>query len=328
MALEDLEKVTSEDIQKAATERPELITSMWDNLRETDHGKTYLQRHADNHFEEAYKPKIAKVHGKYDEDFEAITGIKKPAEAKSYEFWNEQMKALKERADSNQGDAALQQKVKDLQEQLEKADGDTIWKSKYDTLKAEYDKDTSNLKASNQKIQGELSTLSETVRKSQVTNEITKASSQLKFREDLDNDIIKSMVNTAEKNLLERAVVETVNGESVIVFKGEDGLTRKNMSTLAPLTASEILKEDLKSILGSRNQGGGGAGGNNDPSRNTTEIQGSDKEIYINAEGAKSKTELLQKVRKAAREQGITSKDYIYLEKNTMDKYGKGLPEQ
>lgn len=242
-----------EEIKAALQSDESLQTGLVEILPTLPKGKEYLENVKKAHFEENVGQKIGELHGKYDTDFSSVLGITKPDGKKSYEFWREQVKLLKEKADSADGSklTEYQNKIKELEAKISSGEGAKLLKEQIAALEEKYGKDIS---AREETIVG----LQKQIQNGAVQGKLNSALSSLKINSDLPKSLTDSFIANVMGDIIKEAKFDEAG--NVIFYEGG----KPKLNTLAgPISAEDLLKEKLQDILAKdhKQKGGGGAGG-------------------------------------------------------------------
>jgi len=184
------------------------------------------------------KSRIAKVYDDVDADFTTVTGLKKPDDQKTYKYWPEVAKQLKEKADTAAAEV----------EKLKTGGSPDLLKEIEALRKASLEKDN-EWKAKLAKVETEL-----TVK--DIKNTLDASFHDLKLS-NLPKPVLDTFIESAKNKLTQSAKI--VNGE--IVFMDANGEPRMNKETYKPYTASELMAMELEPIVekGDQHKGGGSA---------------------------------------------------------------------
>lgn len=222
--------------------------------------------------------RIGALHGQYDSDILAITGIKKNEGEKSYAYakrvlesyktklsaseglTNEinQLKAdkaaLEQQIANSTGDAVLKQKLQDTETRLAQL------QTQYDEAKAVYAKDKQSYE--------------DKIKAIHVDNFFEQAISGLTFKDGISDTLKRLAIADAKAQVLAKGTPEFVeeNGVKSLQFRDKAGnLLNNPANNLKPYTVSELLQgvDSLKDILGTP-QSGGGTGPNKNTGNNDT----------------------------------------------------------
>ena len=251
-------EITVEQIVEAIKKDPAIVTGVMPTLQENEVVKTYVENKAKETFDANIGAKVKEIHDKYDETIFNVLG-ERPGQSedgskqKTYDFLTSKLTDLKgfnekkelidkdavvldlkgqiETLKQSGGGAFAEKLLKETQEEFTRAKAD--WQTKFDNQA----KDTENL------------------RKGYV---VKTALAGLKISEEMPESVRKLILGSAESDLMAASKFE---GDT-LVFLNPDGTVKKNKSTLAPMTAQEVLggMEALKSIIKPEGgQKGGGA---------------------------------------------------------------------
>lgn len=270
--------------------------------------------------------KMADTWNKMDETFSGIFGVQKPTSEKSYNFWatkaKEAFESVSSVKDLNSKIKSLEETNKSLEEKIKSGASD-------ETIKAENQKLQQKIKDNEsiiQKLRTDVKSAEEAKEKGiaeerqknvdlQFETTFASALQGVKFKPGLPEEAVKAMVMQAKQNIksLGTSEIETIDGKTVITFRGENGLPITNKDNLQqPLTAQEAFLKSLEPIIdnGRKAAGGGGQGG-----------QGSGSGS-MSIGGAKTRQEAYGIIQKSLMERGITVDD-----KNYQDEFDKMATE-
>lgn len=244
------------------------------------------------------KGRIAEVYDSLDKDFTKVLGIKRPSgygEKRTYEFWPEVAKGLK---DKNDELAKEVEKLKvnpnpDLAKELEalrkaSIDKDNEWKAKMDKMQAD-------------------------LMVKDVTNTLDGAVRGFKLS-DMPKPVVETFIESAKAKLSQSA--KFIEGQ--LVFLDADGNPRINKETFKPYTAAELMAIELDPIIDKtkdKHEGGG-----TKPPKVTVGKDGKPDITVIVPTSVKNKIELTKFLIEAGLPQGTPEHDTAYA------KYGATLP--
>lgn len=221
--------------------------------------------------------KIGDIHGQYDRDIEAGTGLKKPEGVKTYEWIKSDILPKVGQATKLQGKLdALKTEKELLETQLKdgKIDEATVKRlkdletlktqlqTKIDTDKTEYEKKLSDAAEQNTSIK--------------LSNEFDKALVGKKFKDDsiISKAVRESFIANAKTAILAENKADWIDdgqGGQRLVFRDANGQVRNNPeNNLNPFTAEELFVSKISDVLdlgkqqpggGTKNPGGGGGAG-------------------------------------------------------------------
>ena len=245
-----------------------------------------IVRLSQNDEERVIDQKTAEIHGKYDADIEAATGMKKPGGEKTYKFLTDVLTGLKAKADSASGIDGLNQQITDLktekaklEEQIKSGKIDDAVKAQIGKLEKDLSDKTSELnalKGSYEKekttLQGQLENAIAENTKRTIENEFDKyvVTKELKFDGKIPSVGLQEILTGRRAALLSELKPDHVSngtGNKVMVFRDDKGEIIRNPTTMAPKTAGEFYHERIADLLdkgqpgsGSGSSGGGGGG--------------------------------------------------------------------
>lgn len=210
--------------------------------------------------------KIGELHGQYDNDIKAVTGLEKPAGIKTYE-WLKSDVLPKVKIGVEATTAMEQQKtiIADLKKQLTESAGDAAVKqqladatTKMGQLQAKYETDKADWES---KLQKE-TTAQMTLR---IENEFDKGLQGLTFKDVklIPESVRNTFIESAKNRILATKkpdFIDNGKGGKALVFRNEAGEILNNPENkLNPFTARELLLSEIKDILdlGKKQPGGG-----------------------------------------------------------------------
>lgn len=200
--------------------------------------------------------KIGELHGRYDEDVKAVTGVEKNQGEKSYDYvkrvlgdfkskvsvsdtlqakitgYETEISGLKQQIAEGKGDATIRQQLKDAQAELA-------------TVKTQYG-------AEKQAWEGKEKQFSEQITGIQVNTQFEKATAGLKFKAGYPESVQKTLLSSAKAAILGTYKPDwvEVDGEKVMVFRDSKGeILRNKANSLNPYTAQELVSEQLKEVI-------------------------------------------------------------------------------
>lgn len=200
--------------------------------------------------------KIGELHGRYDEDVKAVTGIEKNQGEKSYDYvkrvlgdfkskiggatelqnkitgYETEIANLKQQISSGKGDEVIRQQLKDAQTELA-------------TLKTQYDTDKQAWGNKEKEFSQQITGI-------QVDTQFEKATAGLKFKAGYPESVQKTLLSSAKSAILGTYKPDWVEagGTKVMVFRDEKGeIVRNKANSLNPYTAQELISEQLKEVL-------------------------------------------------------------------------------
>lgn len=301
-------EITVEQIVEAIKKDPTIVTGVMPTLQENEVVKTYVTNKANEIFETNVGDKLKGVHGKYDDTAFNILG-ERPATAengtkqKTYEFYGQKLNELKdfrtkkELIDKDEAVIKLRQE----NEELKKGGGSAFAEKLLKETQADFKtaKEGWQIKFDNQAKE------TENLRKGYV---VKTALAGLKINEEMPESVRKLVLGSAESDLMGASKFE---GDT-LVFLNPDGTVKKNNSTLAPMTAQEVLAgmEALKTII---KTDGGQKGGGAKPKVGKIEkktVEGTDVErIELAAGSFSTQVEFIKVIEQSLQEAGVTVTD-------------------
>ncbi|WP_440881416.1 hypothetical protein [Tenacibaculum sp. C7A-26P2] len=223
------------------------LTGVIAHIQTTDEGKELLTNHANAHFEQEIKPRIAKVYSDLDNDILGSLGESRPNDVKTYEFIKQKMSELKKLKESKGGDK--EGKIKELEKQIEtlKAEGgqNEYWKKTHNEAVSKWDTERSE-------FENQINTLKTEQLQSQVSGFLNSGLTGLEFS--IPQEAVDAMKQLHSNSVIKNAKI--VDGK--VVLHNEDGNPMLN-SQYKPMTAKEYWETKLASVIKKPEQGGGGA---------------------------------------------------------------------
>ena len=216
--------------------------------------------------------KIGELHGRYDEDVKAVTGIEKNQGEKSYDYvkrvladlktksagapdlqsYENEIATLKSQIANGKGDEAIRQQLKDAQAELA-------------TLKTQYEVDKQNWGNKEKEYADKITGI-------EIDSNFEKATAGLKFRAGYPESVQRTLLSSAKSAILGAYKPDWVeaDGQRIMVFRDKNGeILRNKSNSLNPYTADELISEQLKEVLdngriitgaGTQGQGNGQSG--------------------------------------------------------------------
>ena len=234
----------------------------------TDEQMTAITTLSKNDENAVIAKKTGEIHGQYDRDIEAVTGLKKPDGLKTYDWMKtDVLPKVKETADiqvkldkAKADKTELEKKLKDgkvdevVKQQLEDATKlVTDLQAKAVTDKETYDKSLADVNAANANIL--------------VNNEFDKALVGKKFKDDkiISPAVRESFIANAKTAILAENKpdwVDKAGGGKTLVFRDAGGAILGNPANgLNPFTAEELFISKIGDVLDlGKNQKGAGSG--------------------------------------------------------------------
>lgn len=214
--------------------------------------------------------KIGELHGQYDNDVLAVTGIAKNQGEKSYDYVKRVLGDFKTKAS---GADALNKKITDLETEIA-GYKKTIEEGKGSEAIAQQLRDAQKQLADTQKLfetekaawETKYTDLNTQYQNTLIDGEFSKALQGMKFKAIYPESVQKTLIDSAKRTVLNTAKPDWVeeNGEKKLIFRDASGNIMTNKENkLNPFTAGELLKNELKEVLETgRNVPGAGTSGN------------------------------------------------------------------
>jgi len=191
----------------------------------------FLENHKRSVIEEELPKKVNEIHTQYDDDMFELFGIRKKSDQKTYNFLKEQFGKLKKDAE----------RVADLEGQLAE-----LKKNKPDDAKlqeiADLQKKINTLTSTHEE---ELQAVARKNIDASTMADLKVARAGLKFKPGIPDDVIDSYMEGIMNELIKNS--EQRDGKTV--FLDIDKKALRNIATMAPYTARELLLEKAKNII-------------------------------------------------------------------------------
>lgn len=211
--------------------------------------------------------RIGELHGQYDADVLAESGMAKEQGEKSYNYAKRVIGSYKESvgqvATLSTEIAGYKTKITDYEAQIAKGAGNEVivqklkdTETKLGELQGLYDTDKLGWTKKEEEHNSALSGI-------RVNGEFGKIN--LKFKSEYPASIQKTLVDSARSAILSKFKPDWIDngtGGTVMVFRDQNGTIQNNPENkLNPFTADELMKSELKDVIDlGRSQGGGGGG--------------------------------------------------------------------
>lgn len=242
-------EITLEQIQEAAKENAELRQGLVAYTSETEEGKELLNNHAKAHFDSNIGTKIGETHSMYDEIAFEVLGERKDPTEKSKEYYRKKFERLKELEASQGGDHA--QEIKRLKEELkqvkENPGNNDYWHKVHTQATSDWESERNSFTEKINKLKGELSG-------NTVGSDLSTGLAGLEF----NPNIPKAAIEATVADIKRKAIANSRIDDGKVVYLKDDGNPRLN-AKYEPITAAELLKEDLDEFLKKQGSPGGGA---------------------------------------------------------------------
>jgi len=209
--------------------------------------------------EKAIKPRIREIYDQLDQDILLTSGVQKTTGEKSYDYAKRVIKSMKDAA-GNADVQALQQQIESL-----KKNGNPELLRELESVKATAIKREQELMAKIGEKETEITT-------SRIGLDIMEGLKGLKFQQ-LPQGVLNTYIETKKRELTSKAKII----EGKVIYTDDKGDHRLNPSTYKPLTAAEILAEEMKEIIDTGANGKGA--GTTEPPR--IEVKDGKKSINV-----------------------------------------------
>ncbi len=301
-------------LKKLFGEQPALFKEVLVHIATTDEGKELLTNFAKTQVDKVTADKENEINTALEATLKEL-GFTKPADKKATDFVKDLASELKTLKDKKPEDGKVEgkdaQRIQELEGQL-KTLKDANWEGKYNTLVGE----------AAAKIEGftnQIKDLQEGNTSNLVNIELASGLASLKFNANIPKEAVDAMASVVKDKVLKTAKV--VDGK--VVYHKEDGTPYLN-ELYKPVTAEEIFKTELKSIISGANTSGGGA----DPVKGklTTVGEGNDakKKVVLDPTKFNTKIGFANHIEEVLLENGVerNSPDWHSITQEARTEYG------
>ena len=277
----------------------EALTGVIAHIQTTDEGKELLTNHANAHFEQEIKPRLAKVYSDLDNDILTTLGEARPNEVKTYEFIKQKMgelKTLKAGKGSNT-------KVKELEAQIEtlKKEGgqSEYWKKTHEEAVSKWDTERTGFETKLTELQKEqLNT--------QVRSFLNSGLSGLEFS--VPQEAVDALKQVHSNSIINHAKVI----EGKVILHKEDGTPMLN-DQYKPITPKEYWETKLASVIKKPAQGGGAAPTDNKGNIITVgEGDAATKKLALDRSEFSTRSEFYNKAAEVLTAQGVAKESEVW----------------
>lgn len=271
--------------------------------------------------------KVGELHGRYEEDIKAITGIDKKEGEKAYDYNKRVLGDYHGKIGGfSQVEKDLQEsktKITDLEKQIKEGKGNEALaqklkdeEGKYTQLKNAYDTDKKSWDSERESFNSKISGI-------QIDTQFANATSGLKFKAGYPEGVQKTLVDSAKATVLAKYKTDFIDdgaGSKKMVFRDEKGeIVRNKANALNPYTAQELIQDQLKEVLdfGKKTSGGG----TEDPGGKG----GSDSVDLVDIAGSKTQVEADSMITKYLLQQGETRGSASFAERQKTIRLEQGV---
>lgn len=211
--------------------------------------------------------KVGEIHGQYDTDIEAITGMKRPEGTKTYDFVKSVVTDYKTKADGAAGNETriteLTTEIAGLKQSIADGTGDAVTKQQLKDAQSELTTVKAQAKTDKEAWDTEKTQWQKDQETARINSSFGKAAGALKFKTAYPKSVQDAIVNAAKAQILGEYTTDQVEGAGgkVLVFRDSKGEIARNPANLNnPFTAEELLasKIDKDVLEGKKPAGGGG----------------------------------------------------------------------
>lgn len=210
--------------------------------------------------------KVGVLHGQYDADILATTGVAKNEGEKTFNYMKRVLTQFKTAADGQQTYIneinSLKAEKAQLEQKLADGSADAALKQKLADTETRLSQMQAQYNSDKESFAKEKKGYEDKIKSIKVDFAFDKAFSGLTFKDGVDDSVKTVLMQDAKRKVLAKGKPDFVdiNGVSTLVFRDANGATINNPSNnLQPYTALELLQgvDSLKSILGTGQRGGG-----------------------------------------------------------------------
>lgn len=298
--------MTWEEILAEIQKTPTLAVQILENVPNITGGKEYLENANKAYFDANVGSYTSDIYNKLDNDIFEVTGLRKEANEKSYDFQKRVLADLKKKAEDTTGNTpeevkTLKDKIKDLEDKVKNGESSGHWKKSYEEVVEE-------LRKNKETHEQQLADLNSQILNNSVEVDITTGLGGLKLNETLPEAVRNAYINQHKGDLIKNAKI--VDGKPVYYDAEGKPLLDKQYK---PASAEYLLKERLKDILAVDKVPGGGA-----PQGGKGEVitvgtgDSATKKLVLDKSTFSTRQEFLSVAEKALAEEGITRNDKQY----------------
>lgn len=254
--------------------------------------------------------RIGEIYREMDTKIATITGIQRNGDEKTYFYLERAAKDLKTKAESvttlNSTIESLTKEKQRLEKAIQEGASDAETVKQFKQVKAELDQTKTQYTELQNKFTEQEKTFNQQLFETNIGNELSKATSGIKFKPEIPASVTAVLLQNATANLQKAYKPDFIdNGEGGkrLVFRNESGAVLNNPENqLNPYTAAELLAKELKT-MGVIDEGRKAAGAGTPPSGGGNSPAGGGT---IDLTGARTRVEAHEVATKALLAQGLT----------------------
>jgi hypothetical protein len=309
-------EITLAKIQEALKTDANLRKDLVVTLSETDEGKELLGNHAKAYYEANIGSKVSEIYKNIDEDIFSVLGVRKKSDQKTYDFLKTEILAeYKKIKDSNGTDSDKEQKIKELETQLEsfKNNNSDLWKRTHEEAVKEWNQEKQNW-------QNKISELETRNLNYIVENDLSMGMAGLKINPTIPKSVVDTYVESVKREVLKSAKVD----DGKVIYLKEDGTTWHDKE-YKPITAKGIFAEKLKEILDTGVPAVGGGAPKGKAGEIVTVGSGSDatKKVVLDQTKFNTRLSFMETLETTLIEQGVSknSEEWAELRDTAYEEY-------
>ena len=213
-------------------------------VRTASEEQTFLANFKEQEVEKDIKPIIGKLHSQYEQDFESVTGLKKPDGEKGYNWIKTEAARMKASADKL---SQAETKLTKLEEQIKDGKTDEAAKAKIEELTGEVKRLENLHKKAKTEWDESISRERSEFRSTRIKSELNHAMLGFKFLDPaiVAKDVQETYIN---KTINELAQIADFDDTNRLIFRNAEKEVMRNKDA-AVMTPSELLEAKLAAIL-------------------------------------------------------------------------------
>jgi len=314
-----MEGLNKDQILEALNGNAELLTEVTNHVLESEIGSKAVENRSELIYKDRIGGEVSKIHKSYDDDMFDLLGEKPETlegggKKKTYEKIRElfsELKGFRDKSSSLDRDEVIKS-LKEENERLLKGGGADHWQKTYENDKNSWLEEKKELSAKLKEANNHNINFRKEL-------DIDKGMSGLKFNESIPKEAIDSLIAIARQSLIENSSIE----DGKVFYYSEDG-SRLNRPDYTPMSANDVLKNKLKSVLHNEdNSGGGGAPPNVGTIGLDDGNDGKTRKLVLDESKLTSKLAFTQESERVLLENGITrtSEEWSILQDEAYKRY-------
>lgn len=287
-------------ILEALKGNEELRNGLLNNITSIEGGSAFIENANKSYFSENLSTEVSKIYNGVDNDIFELTGKRKEASQKTYDFVKETIKGFQDKISGFGDDSKVKEykdKIAELEDKVKNGESSSHWKQSFEEIRSTLETKTGEYENQLKDLRGQLLNGS-------VQTDLNNGLTGLSFNKDLPQAVVDSFVSQHKSDLMQYAKVE--NG--AVTYHDAEGKPILDKQ-YRPATAKYLLEDKLKEILATNGgQSGGGA-------KNRLQTSGSgDSAIskLVISTPYSTRQEWLSQAEQTLAESGITRSDERY----------------